>query len=145
MASWDGKIPFDEDGQPEEWDYGYERRDNDPFSAIAYFIGFGRGRSAAYGRFRFPRQGWDDVKMFLSSLDDFVAAHGLPPEGTPIVGTWQFEKRGRDYGIRWCGWPSRGADGGDLMFAHAAVFGYSGKSGERIGHQYPPELGDDDD
>ena len=107
MSKGDYQIPFDRDGNqqhyPEPWwvgEYpnhtqeGAKWRDNTPFVDTLTCEGFSRGRSAAY--FRFSRQDGKRVCMFLKELES-----ALPHmAGGKLSGTFQFIKRGQNYGIQ---------------------------------------------
>lgn len=103
----DYQIPFDRDGNqqhyPECWyvgEYpnhkakGPDWRDNVPFADTLTFVGYSRGRSAAY--FHFKRTDGTKVCMFLTDIDDAIQ-HLVRGE---LRGTFQFTKRGQNYGVQ---------------------------------------------
>lgn len=94
---WDGRIPYNKDGKPvvyPGWN-DVEWRDNDPFEDTLTFSGFARGRSAARAVFKSKAMGCH-VEMFLTTLADVMSSMS---EGK-VTGRWQFEKRGKNFGIR---------------------------------------------
>lgn len=98
--AWDGRIPFDEDGHPMVyadggWSKCAEWRDNTPFEDTLTFKNFTRGRSAARAVFLSKALGCR-VEMFLATLKTVIPNL---VEGK-LSGTWRFEKRGQNYGIR---------------------------------------------
>jgi hypothetical protein len=102
-------IPFDADGNQMHyaehgWDGTYNQsgscnhvakytmQPNDPFPDTLTFKGYQRGRSAAY--FHFERENGKGVCVFLKEMEAMIPlmVHGK------ITGTFQFIKRGQNYG-----------------------------------------------
>jgi hypothetical protein len=107
MPNGDYQIPFDNRGNQQHYPQGWyvgeypnhkpagpEWRDNAPFEDALRFVGYRRGRSAAY--FAFQRSDGTEVTMFLK---DFEAAVPIMERGL-VRGKFQFIKRGQNYGVR---------------------------------------------
>ncbi|WP_316207418.1 hypothetical protein [Bradyrhizobium sp. SZCCHNR3118] len=102
------QIPFDKDGNQqhyaESWwvdlpNGKYERagpewRDNVPFQSTLTYVGFSRGRSAAY--LDFKRANGKLVTVFMKDFEAMVP-HMI--KGS-VSGTFQFTKRGQNYGCQ---------------------------------------------
>lgn len=71
--------------------------DNHEIEATLRFVGFSRGRSAAYGTMIDESTGSRHC-IFLADLEDLIQKISLN-EGV-ASGRWTFTKRGRNYGIR---------------------------------------------
>lgn len=88
-------IPFNKNGEMLRYDDDYytkERKENYEFSAIMKFIGFGRGRSAAYAIFK-NEENDKEYYMFLKDLSDILL-------NKEIIGNFTFVKRGCNFGIK---------------------------------------------
>lgn len=85
----------DENGEGHSYVHEPEMRDNTPFIDTLECIDYGRGRSAAYFRFKSLLTGIH-YYMFLS---DLMAIIPLMQEGR-ISGTFKFAKKGQNYGIQ---------------------------------------------
>lgn len=105
--SGDYQIPFDREGNqqhyPEVWYVGVypnhkadgpHWRENEPFDDKLTYVGYRRGRSAAY--FAFRRTNGNTVTMFLK---DFEAVVPLMQCGQ-IDARFRFVKRGQNYGVQ---------------------------------------------
>lgn len=98
---YEGKIPFDENASPVPYVVGkvtnYQWADNLPFHATLDFVRFERGRSAAHAIYaRADDPSWE-ASMFLSDLGA-VIERGLAP--LRLKGTFEFVKRGQNYGVK---------------------------------------------
>lgn len=89
------EIPFDDEGNqkhyPDSW-RGLQWLANEPFQDTLTYRTFSRGRSAAY--FNFTRSNGKTVTVFLKELDEMMP-HMI---GGKVSGTFQFVKRGENYG-----------------------------------------------
>lgn len=99
MAKGEYKIPFDGDGNqlhyPEKWcQGGLHWHDNAPFATTLTYDGYSRGRSAAY--FDFKDRHGKSVVVFLKDFETMVP-HMV---NGGITGTFQFTKRGQNYGCQ---------------------------------------------
>lgn len=96
--AWDRKVQFDEDGKPMTYDHGApDWRDNDPFNDALSFMTFGRGRPSVTAIFHSGRLDCK-VEMFLSEFEEVLVAGHLVD--LTLVGSFDFAKRGRNFGIR---------------------------------------------
>lgn len=97
MSNWDGKVPFNKEGDllhyPSTWTL-HEWRDAALFEATLKYIDYARGRSAAY--MIFANEEGKEFTVFLTDFNDLVPemVHGK------VSGTWKFVKRGRNFGIK---------------------------------------------
>jgi hypothetical protein len=94
---YDGKIPFDKDGNllHYTWDGSAQWRDNCEALMTLTFTGFQRGRSAAYAVFNC---GGLYYPMFLKDLEK-VLQNKMLDKGS-VCARFQFCKRGQNYGIQ---------------------------------------------
>lgn len=106
---YEGKIPFDQYGNPVPFYNGVTRgpyanldsdyiwKDNAPFRATLEFKGFQRGRSAAHAIYaKRDDESWQAV-MFLTDFTE-VVDRGLAPKH--LSGRFVHVKRGSNYGIK---------------------------------------------
>ncbi len=98
MPKGDYKIPFDKDGNQQHyadsWMTDLEWRDNAPFVATLTYVGYSRGRSAAYFDFK-DHNG----KIVIVFLKDFEAMIPHLVKGS-VTGSFKFIKRGQNYGCQ---------------------------------------------
>ena len=103
----DYQIPFDADGNQQHYPesswrgdpslgqrerVGPDWRPNDPFEDTLTYVGFSRGRSAAY--FNFKRADGKSVTVFLKEMDEMLP-HMVNGK---VSGVFRFVKRGENYG-----------------------------------------------
>jgi hypothetical protein len=106
---YEGKIPFDQHGNPvpyyngvtrgphASFDSDYIWEDNAPFRAVLDFKRFARGRSAAHAIYaKADDPTWECV-MFLTDFTD-VVERGLAP--LRLSGRFEHVKRGSNYGVK---------------------------------------------
>lgn len=92
------QVPFDKNGEmlsyPENWMVG-EWKDNYIFSDTLEYDTYSRGRSSALICFKSQSNG-KSYSMFMTDFDDVAK---LMVNGV-LKGTFTFQKRGQNYGIR---------------------------------------------
>lgn len=99
------KIPFSSDGKPLKYvgmhniEGGIEWRDNEPFVATMRLISMESGRSAKH--FIVEDDNGTQYVMFAKDLMEFCKS-GSISFGLFDYTSWQFIKRGRNYGIVPC-------------------------------------------
>ena len=99
MKTGNYQIPFDQHGNqmhyPDEWCGKKVRwQDNAPFEDSLTYVGYRRGRPAAY--FVFHRVGGAEVIVFLKDFESMVP---LMSKGV-IAGKFAHTKRGTNYGTK---------------------------------------------
>jgi hypothetical protein len=91
------KVPYDPDGNlmhhPHAWNYTPEWRDRKPFKAALTYVGYERGRSAAWFKWQSPEG--HQFPMFMKDVDTLF--RNLPFDGDCV---WIECKRGQNYGVR---------------------------------------------
>lgn len=92
-------IPFDKHGSQMHypnpyWAEGMHWKTNEVFTDTLRYVGYHRGRSAAY--FEFQRSTGASVCVFMAEMDAMIRKM----ESGLIRGTFTFCKRGANYGCR---------------------------------------------
>jgi len=91
------QVPFDNQGNQLGYeDYDCTMRDNSKFSDTLEFTGISRGRSSV--KFHFKRANGCKVEMFATDFEQLMLAGELK-----ISGSFDFCKRGSNYGVRRAG------------------------------------------
>lgn len=92
-------LPFDKQGNQMHypnpyWAEGMHWRTNGVFADTLTYVGYQRGRSAAY--FEFARTNGAKVCVFMADMDNIIPHM----RAGYITGTFTFCKRGANYGCR---------------------------------------------
>lgn len=101
MAKKEITIPYDKNGNMLQWDYDtyytFGRRNNSIWADVLEYIGYGRGRSAAYFK-------WQSVftkriyYMFISDMNDVLLNTNMVDR--EVKGRFTYIKRGQNFGIQ---------------------------------------------